>query len=149
MKSIVTRVTKVRKKQRGDPSLILGRCGLASDGVLSIRCCVWFVLRIRCCVWCVLRIRCCVRLRQMSCVGGWLRPDSRLAFQRQVRQTHRTHRTQSNIFADVAMSTSILVASWAFKISYTAGTLLADLWPGLNIFQGRPYRAWYGEMPRD
>jgi len=37
----------------------------------------------------------------MSCVGRWLRPDSRLAFQRQVRQTYRTHRTQSNIFADV------------------------------------------------
>jgi len=37
----------------------------------------------------------------MSCVGRWLRPDSRLAFQRQVRQMHRTHRTQSNIFADV------------------------------------------------
>ena len=30
-----------------------------------------------------------------------LRPDSRFAFRRQVRQTHRTHRTQGIIFADV------------------------------------------------
>jgi len=35
-------------------------------------------------------------------VVGWLRPDSRLAFQHQVRQTHRTHGTQGIIFADVA-----------------------------------------------
>jgi len=30
-----------------------------------------------------------------------LRPDSRLAFRRQVRQTHGTHGTQGIIFADV------------------------------------------------
>ena len=29
-----------------------------------------------------------------------LRPDSRFAFRRHVRQTHRTHRTQGIIFAD-------------------------------------------------
>jgi len=34
-------------------------------------------------------------------VGSTSRPDSRLAFGRQVRQTHRTHRTQGIIFADV------------------------------------------------
>jgi len=33
-------------------------------------------------------------------VVGWLRPDLQFAFQRQVRQTHRTHRTQGIIFAD-------------------------------------------------
>ena len=32
---------------------------------------------------------------------GWLCPGSRFAFQRQVRQTHITHRTQGIIFADV------------------------------------------------
>jgi len=37
MKSIVT---QVRKRQRGDPSLISGRCGLASGRILSIRWCV-------------------------------------------------------------------------------------------------------------
>ena len=88
MKSIVS---QVRKKQREDPSLISGRCGLASSGILSIRCCVW----------CVLRIRFCVRLRQMRGVVGWLRPGSGCAFERQVRQMHRAHRTQSIIFADV------------------------------------------------
>jgi len=73
----------------------------ASGCILRIRCCVWWamrtrcfiwcILRIRCCVWCILSIRCRVRLRQASWMGGWLRPDSRLAFQRQVRQTHRMH----------------------------------------------------------
>jgi len=37
----------------------------------------------------------------VRCVGGWLRPDLQFAFQCQVCQTHRTHRTQGNIFADV------------------------------------------------
>jgi len=32
--------------------------------------------------------------------GPTLRPDSRLAFRRQVRQTHGTHGTQGIIFAD-------------------------------------------------
>jgi len=36
----------------------------------------------------------------MRGVVGWLRPGSRFAFQRQVRQMHRTHRTQDIIFAD-------------------------------------------------
>jgi len=40
----------------------------------------------------------------MRGVVGWLRPDTRLAFQRQVRQTHRTHRMQGNIFADEAQT---------------------------------------------
>jgi len=35
-------------------------------------------------------------------VDPTLRPDSRLAFRRQVRQTHGTHGTQGIIFADVA-----------------------------------------------
>jgi len=34
-------------------------------------------------------------------VDPTLRPDSRLAFRRQVRQTHGTHGTQGIIFADV------------------------------------------------
>jgi len=59
---------------------------------------------IRCCVRCVLSIRCCVQWHQVCGVVGWLRPDLRLTFQRQVRQTHRTHRTQANIFADVALA---------------------------------------------
>jgi len=33
-----------------------------------------------------------------------LRPDSRLAFRRQGRQTHRTHRTPGIIFADIVIS---------------------------------------------
>ena len=66
----------------------------------SIRCCVWGALRMRGGVWCVLRIRCCVRLRLMCGVVGWLCPDSRSAFQRQVHQTPRTHRMQGTIFAD-------------------------------------------------
>jgi len=37
----------------------------------------------------------------MRGVVGWFRPGSRFAFQRQVRQMHRTHRTQGIIFADV------------------------------------------------
>jgi len=37
----------------------------------------------------------------MRGVVGWLRPGSRFAFQRQVRQMHRMHRTQGIIFADV------------------------------------------------
>jgi len=37
---------------------------------------------------------------------GWLRPGSRFAFQRQVRQMHRTHRTQGNIFADAYQTSS-------------------------------------------
>jgi len=36
----------------------------------------------------------------MRGVVGWLRPGSRFAFQRQVRQMHRMHRTQGIIFAD-------------------------------------------------
>ena len=36
----------------------------------------------------------------MLWVVGGLGPDSRLAFGRQVLQTHRTHRTQGIIFAD-------------------------------------------------
>ena len=36
----------------------------------------------------------------------------------------------------LAMATSIFIASWAFKISSTAGTLLADLLTGLNIVFG-------------
>ena len=35
-------------------------------------------------------------------VDPTLRPNSRLAFRRQVRQTHGTHGTQGIIFADVA-----------------------------------------------
>jgi len=35
-------------------------------------------------------------------VDSTLRPDSRFAFQRQVRQTHGTHGTQGIIFADVS-----------------------------------------------
>ena len=34
-------------------------------------------------------------------ISRTLPPDSRFAFRRQVRQTHRTHRTQGIIFADV------------------------------------------------
>jgi len=105
-------VTQVRKKERGDPSLISGRCGLASGSVLSIRCCVW----------CVLRIGCCVRLRQMRGVVGWLRPGSRFAFQHQVCQLHRMHTTQGIIFADDAWGMDRLdsqdpqfVANWAIK----------------------------------
>ena len=37
----------------------------------------------------------------MRGVVGWLRPGSRFAFQRPVRQMPRTHRTQGIIFADV------------------------------------------------
>jgi len=37
----------------------------------------------------------------MRGVVGWLRPGSRFAFQRQVCQMHRMHRTQGIIFADV------------------------------------------------
>ena len=37
-------------------------------------------------------------------VDPTLRPDSRLAFRRQVRQTHGTHGTQGIIFADVGRS---------------------------------------------
>ena len=37
----------------------------------------------------------------MPRVVGWLRRGSRFAFQRQVRQMHRMHRTQDIIFADV------------------------------------------------
>ena len=33
---------------------------------------------------------------------GWVRPDSRVVFQRQVRWMHRMHRTQGIIFADEA-----------------------------------------------
>jgi len=36
----------------------------------------------------------------MRVVVGWLRPDSQFAFQGQLRETHRTHRTQGIIFAD-------------------------------------------------
>jgi len=36
----------------------------------------------------------------MRGVVGWLRPGSRFAFERLVRQMHRTHRTQGIIFAD-------------------------------------------------
>jgi len=45
-------------------------------------------------------------LRQVAsgALGGWVcawwHPDSRFAFQRPVRQTHRTPRTQGNIFTD-------------------------------------------------
>jgi len=39
----------------------------------------------------------------MRGVVGWLRPGSRFAFQRQVRQMHRMHRTQDIIFADAAV----------------------------------------------
>ena len=91
MKSIVIRVTTVRKKQRGNPSLIKRRCCLASDGMLSIRYCVW----------CVLRIRCCVNLRHVCPVVVLLCPDSRFVFQLQLPQMHRMHRTQDNIFAHV------------------------------------------------
>jgi len=91
MKSIVTRVTTVRNKQRGNPSLISRRCRLASDGILSIRYCVSFVLR----------IRCCVNLHHVCSVVVLLRSDSQFAFQHQVRQMHRMHRTQDKIFADV------------------------------------------------
>ena len=40
----------------------------------------------------------------MRGVVGWLRPGSRFAFQRQVRQMHRMHRTQGIIFADVVVN---------------------------------------------
>jgi len=63
---------------------------MSSDRLLSIRCCVRYVLS----------IRCCIRLRQVRCVVGGLRPDSRLAFPRQVRLRHRTHTMPGNIFAD-------------------------------------------------
>jgi len=36
-------------------------------------------------------------------VDPTLRPDSRLAFRRQVRQTHGTHGTQGIIFADASL----------------------------------------------
>ena len=39
-----------------------------------------------------------------SNVDPTLRPDSRLAFRCQVRQTHGTHGTQGIIFADVTMN---------------------------------------------
>ena len=42
-------------------------------------------------------------------VDPTLRPDSRLAFQRQVRQTHGTHGTQGIIFADVASTVVVRV----------------------------------------
>ena len=79
-----------QKEVQGELFLISGRCSPVSDGVLSTRCCIW----------CILRIRCCVRLRQVHCLVGWLHPASQFAFQRQVRQTHRIHRTQSNIFTN-------------------------------------------------
>lgn len=37
----------------------------------------------------------------MDVVAGWLRPDLRFVFPRQVYQTHRTHIMQGIIFADV------------------------------------------------
>ena len=40
-------------------------------------------------------------VRPECCVVGSLRPESRLAFQRQLPQTHRTHRMQGNTFVDV------------------------------------------------
>jgi len=36
----------------------------------------------------------------VHCGVGWLSRDSQVAFQRQLCQTYRTHRTQGNIFAD-------------------------------------------------
>jgi len=42
-------------------------------------------------------------------LGSTSRSDSRLAFGRQVGQTHRTHRTQGIIFADVTSSRFKLV----------------------------------------
>jgi len=41
-------------------------------------------------------------------VDPTLLPDSRLAFRRQVRQTHGTHGTQGIIFADVAYQECLL-----------------------------------------
>jgi len=82
MKSIVIKVTKVRNCSRGDPSLISGRCGPGSDGVLSLRC--------------------CIRLRLVHCVVPWLRPDSQFAFWRPMHLMHKTLRMQALIFADVS-----------------------------------------------
>ena len=49
----------------------------------------------------------------MCCVIGWLRPDWRFAFQRQVHQTHRLYRTQGNIFADVLKGfESVRIQEW-------------------------------------
>jgi len=58
-------------------------------------------------------------------VDPTLRPDSRLAFQRQVRQTHGTHGTQGIIFADVTTMKSIKATSLNSKV----GTFL-HLIPG-------------------
>ena len=82
---------------------------MASDGVLSIRCCVKWVLRIRSCIQWVLRIRCSVRLRHVCCLVLSLHSDLQFAFQRQWRPTHRTHRMQVNIFAHAYSSESGLL----------------------------------------
>ena len=109
MTSIVIRVTKVRKEERRDSSFISGRFGMASDDNLSIRCCVQSVLRIRSCIQWVLRIRRCIRLRHVCCLVFLLHSDLQLAFQRQWRPTHRTHRMQVNLFADADSSESGLL----------------------------------------
>jgi len=44
-------------------------------------------------------------------MGSTLDPDSRLAFRRQVRQTHGTHGTQGIIFADVLLMVAFSVVN--------------------------------------
>ena len=67
-------------------------------------------------------------------VDPTLRPDSRLAFQRQVRQTHGTHGTQGIIFADVTTMETIKATSLNSKV----GTFL-HLIPGtVSIYLNTP-----------
>jgi len=54
-------------------------------------------------------------------VDPTLRPDSRLAFRRQVRQTHGTHGTQGIIFADVPPMHSYLSSQQGGLMDFCAG----------------------------
>ena len=78
------------------------RFNATSACTLSLRCYV-------CCVRCILSIGCGVRLCQVHSVVVQLCPDSQLAFQRQVRQTHWTHRIQCIIFTDEGQRYSITI----------------------------------------
>jgi len=62
----------------------------------------------------------------MRGVVGWLHPGLRFAFQRQVRQMHRTHRTQGIIFADVVLfpwcrARFIRVSDMLMRLKYSLG----------------------------